>query len=551
MNSLTLGKRIILGFAAIIAITLILSVVAYTHFRTIANHAGDIATDAVPGSIRVLSINDSIKESFAMVQWHIIAQDKGKVTAVIEKNKDRIDQLMKEYEATVFEAEDKSLLSAFKEARTSWMSEFKAVLALSSQGKAAEAAAGVESRLVPAYQLATGALDKLVAYNLKNVRTRVIDVGNSATTGQATSLMGLLGGILAAGSIAFAIIRSTGRELAGITGTLDSSSEQTASAAKQVSASSQALAEGASQQAASLEETSASLEEMSSMTKRNADSAQQAKQIAGKARIAADTGAERMQAMQAAMQAITTASADISHILKTIDEIAFQTNILALNAAVEAARAGEAGAGFAVVAEEVRALAQRSAAAAKETATKIEDSVAKSQQGAQISSEVAKSFDEIQNGIRQLDSLVAEIATASNEQSSGIEQVTTTVSQMDQVTQSNAGNAEETAAAAEELSSQSLLLKEAVSRLQLLVGGSDRPPTPTQAPIRPTAPKHQTAQTPAPKPASSHQAGQVPMQTTPSKSHSPALITPPPPPRKASQKVAALADDNVDFFEDT
>jgi methyl-accepting chemotaxis protein len=274
--------------------------------------------------------------------------------------------------------------------------------------------------------------------------------------------------------VSWIVIRSISGPLREQAEALGAGAEQTAAAAGEVSSASQSLAEGASEQAASLEETSASLEELSSMTKRNADSSQQAKVAASAARSSADTGAARMKAMQNAMQAIKSASEDITKILKTIDEIAFQTNILALNAAVEAARAGEAGAGFAVVAEEVRSLAQRSATAAKETAAKIEHSVIQSQQGALISADVAKSFAEIQTRIEQLDSLVAEIASASSEQSQGIGQVTTAVSQMDKVTQTNAGNAEETAAAAEQLNSQSVLLKETVAQLQVLTGTKAR-----------------------------------------------------------------------------
>jgi methyl-accepting chemotaxis protein len=177
-----------------------------------------------------------------------------------------------------------------------------------------------------------------------------------------------------------------------------------------------------------------------------------------------------MTAMALAMSTIKASSDDIAKIIKTIDEIAFQTNILALNAAIEAARAGEAGLGFAVVAEEVRALAHRSATAAKETAAKIEDSVAKSQQGAQISSEVAASFETIQQQIRHLDALVGEIATASHEQTQGLSQVTTAVSQMDQITQANAATAEETAAASQELNTQATALSEAVASLRSVIG---------------------------------------------------------------------------------
>ncbi|MEO5961631.1 MAG: methyl-accepting chemotaxis protein [Opitutaceae bacterium] len=241
-----------------------------------------------------------------------------------------------------------------------------------------------------------------------------------------------------------------------------------------VANSSQALADGSSEQAAALEETSASLEELSSMTKRNAESAHRAEAAASQARTSADKGFEHMKAMNLAMSAIKSSSDDIAKIIKTIDEIAFQTNILALNAAIEAARAGEAGLGFAVVAEEVRALAQRSATAAKETASKIEDSVAKSQQGAQLSTEVANNFETIQQQIRQLDQLVGEIATASREQDQGIQQVTQAVSHMDKITQSNAASAEETAAASQELNTQVESMNDIVTGLEQLVGRSTR-----------------------------------------------------------------------------
>ncbi len=277
-----------------------------------------------------------------------------------------------------------------------------------------------------------------------------------------------------------------------------------------VASSSHSLAEGSSAQAAALEETSASLEELNSMTKRNAESAQQAKQAATQARTSADEGFEHMKAMNTAMSAIKASSDDIAKIIKTIDEIAFQTNILALNAAVEAARAGEAGMGFAVVAEEVRALAQRSATAAKETANKIEDSVSKSQQGAQLSGKVATSFETIQQQIRNLDTLVGEIATASNEQNQGIGQVTNAVSQMDQITQTNAGSAEETAAASQELNNQASVLSDAVTNLQTLLGEKTKvakretpkaaevsaPPAPKRA-SAPAAPKTLLSRTPA------------------------------------------------------
>jgi methyl-accepting chemotaxis protein len=241
-----------------------------------------------------------------------------------------------------------------------------------------------------------------------------------------------------------------------------------------VSAASQSLAEGASEQAASLEETSSSLEEMASMTKRNAENAASAKELSSQTRQTAESGNTSMEDMRGAMGAIKDSSNDISKIIKSIDEIAFQTNILALNAAVEAARAGEAGAGFAVVAEEVRNLAQRSAQSAKETASKIEVAIHNSDRGVQISEKVAQFLHEILEKVRRVDELVGEIATASHEQSQGIGQLNTAVGQMDKVTQANSASAEETASAAEELNAQALSLRESVAELRQLVGGAQR-----------------------------------------------------------------------------
>ena len=252
---------------------------------------------------------------------------------------------------------------------------------------------------------------------------------------------------------------------------LSSGAKETSAAANQVSIASQQLAEGATEQAASLEETSASLEEMSGVTNRNAESAGKANELARQARKAADTGADDMQGMTTAMQDIKTSSDDIAKIIKTIDEIAFQTNILALNAAVEAARAGEAGAGFAVVAEEVRALAQRAAQAARETAGKIEGAITKTAQGVEISTKVSLSLTEIVEKVRQVDELVAEVSTASHEQSQGVKQIAVAVNQMDQVVQSNAAGAEESASASEELTAQSMTLQHIVEELHSLING--------------------------------------------------------------------------------
>lgn len=498
MKSLTFSQRISFGFAAVIAVTLALGLIAYNRFMAVSNAGEYLADDPVPGTIAIINIAGAFKQNMLLVQKHVNAPDKEKVGAGIEANKQTIDQLLTDYEKTITKEEDRQLLTEFKTARAEFVTEFRAAIALSLQQKTDLALAAIEKRVDPAYDRLNVTLSKLVDYNQNNLRAGVTVVQRSSNVGRETLIIGVIAAIVVAIVLTVLLVRSTNKILRALASEISANAEQSAAAATQVSSASQTLAAGSSEQAASLEETSSSLEELNSITKRNADSADAAKAATHQARLSADGGAQQMNTMTSAMDSIQAASQEVTKILKTIDEIAFQTNILALNAAVEAARAGEAGMGFAVVAEEVRALAQRCAAAARETAIKIEDSVARSQQGVQISSDVAKYFATIQQQILQLDHIVGEIATASREQSQGINQVSTAVSQMDKVTQANAAGAEETASAAEELSSQAEMMRASVENLRKLVDGSSSSktvsenfaemPAPVAGTVRPALP---------------------------------------------------------------
>ena len=392
--------------------------------------------------------------------------------------------------------------------------------ALAQYNRSDANAAQVVDRLVKGIDRApTDAIDAIVK-DIRDAAGRIGEENSQETAAlvRQTRISIVVGVILVAALIIGALIvfmQSMPRPFRALAAELHAAVASVSAAAGQGATASQMLAEGSTEQAASLEESSSSLEEMAGMTNRNAESAAKANDLTRQARHVADAGAREMQAMAGAMQDIKASSDDIAKIIKTIDEIAFQTNLLALNAAVEAARAGDAGMGFAVVAEEVRNLAQRSAQAAKETTAKIEGAIAKTAQGVQISAKVATSLADIVEKVRQVDELVAEVSAASREQNQGVQQITAAVSQMDKVVQNNAAAAEESASAAEVLNAQAATLQQGIDTLQRLVGGTrkvaaasaqtdDNPPARRTSPRRPVkikAPARATPTAAQPEPA--------------------------------------------------
>jgi methyl-accepting chemotaxis protein/methyl-accepting chemotaxis protein-1 (serine sensor receptor) len=248
-------------------------------------------------------------------------------------------------------------------------------------------------------------------------------------------------------------------------------SVQIASAADQIARSSQWQSEAASEQAAMIEQTSSASTEINSMAVRTTENSRTTAALMAHSEETLGRTNQSLTEMVGAMERINGSSHKISKIIKVIDEISFQTNILALNAAVEAARAGEAGMGFAVVADEVRNLAQRCAQAARDTADLIEGSIQNSDEGRAKVDQVAVAIHAITSETLKIKALVDEISTGSGEQSLGIEQISRAITQMEQTTHSSAANAEEGAAAAQQLNAQAAAMKELVGRLRTMVGG--------------------------------------------------------------------------------
>jgi len=294
---------------------------------------------------------------------------------------------------------------------------------------------------------------------------------NLASLRNKNILIGIGGFLTVMGALAFLIWMLVIHPVNGLIGELSQSAEQVAAASTQIAAAGQSLAEAASEQAAGVEETSASIEEITSMTKQNADNSQLAREISNDTWTLINRTGASMGDVKISMEEITKASEETAKIVRTIDDIAFKTNLLALNAAVEAARAGEAGAGFAVVADEVRTLATQAAHAAGNTATMIDGTVSKIREGCELVQKTGEEFKAVGTGSKRVVELVGEIAAASNEQSQGIKQINTTIQEMDKTIQQNAANAEEAASASQELNAQAMQMRYFVGKLEGLVTG--------------------------------------------------------------------------------
>jgi methyl-accepting chemotaxis protein len=302
-----------------------------------------------------------------------------------------------------------------------------------------------------------------------------------------------LAGEIAGGNLAVTVSKMSDRDTLGnalstmierLSSTMSQiymAADNVAGGAWQMSSTSQALSQGVTEQASSLEQIVSSINEIASQTRHNAENAAGAKKLAADTKELAEKVNLQMERMVDAIREINASSRNILSIIKVIDEVAFQTNLLALNAAVEAARAGRHGKGFAVVSEEVRRLASRSARAARETAELIETSVKKVDDGTAMADMTAEALQEIVDAAGKMTVLVADIAAASNEQAQSVAQISTGIEQVDLVTQQNAAHAEESASAAQDLANQAKVLQRQVSSFKLAEGSVRRSGDPPQA----------------------------------------------------------------------
>jgi methyl-accepting chemotaxis protein len=510
LKNLKIKDKLVTCFVILAIVTAIVGLFGIFSMYTIQKNSEGMYHDHLVPAAKLSDIQVELQNIRANQILALYERNSGTVStriAAIDEAVAKDEQLLSEYEATIDEEDNQALFDDLTEKLSAYRQVRDENLDLIMAGNYDQALA-LLSQVTAAREATDDSLQALIDYNDEDAEALLAD--NSTYFRNMTILMiviSIIGIALAVGlglklanSIANPLksmvsaakqiaegdldvtvkveandevgdlgkaFEKMSQNLNEVLGNIDSAAVQVTVGAKQVADSSMALSQGATEQASSVEELSSAIEQIAAQTKANAQNADTANQLAEQTRSNAVEGNNKMQLMLKSMEEINVSSANISKIIKVIDEIAFQTNILALNAAVEAARARQHGKGFAVVAEEVRNLAARSADAAKETTALIEGSIKKVEHGTQIATKTADDLNRIVEDITQVTDIVGEIASASNEQSIGITQINSGISQVSDVVQMNSATSEESAAASEELSGQADLMREQVSQFKL------------------------------------------------------------------------------------
>ena len=473
----TIGRRLYAGCGAFLALTLLAGVVAIAGSSRIK---GDV--DTVIERASVLQHGLTIQTALFKIEGRektmlfagldndlaLYKQLKTGLSADYEQASREVDALS----GMVDSAADRSVSKMLADNMSGAKAIHEQVVALGDAARFSDAQQQINEKMTPLLRAAEDG----VAGVIRRHQEIMMDARSEANTSYRSAQ--LIIGMVAVGAALLSVIgvwlvRGVNTSLGKVSHELREGAQLVVDASSQMAVSAQSVSQGASQQAASLEETSASMEEMAAMTRRNADNSHQAATVVADAAHVVETANSSLVDMVSSMTSIRDSSNRVSKIIKTIDEIAFQTNILALNAAVEAARAGEAGMGFAVVADEVRNLAQRSAQAAKDTAALIEEAITSTSEGNRKVEQVAQAFSAITSNVTQIKTLVDEVSTASKQQALGIDQVTQAIRQMERVTQTSAATAEESAAACQQLNAQADVTMAVVQRLELMVGSAN------------------------------------------------------------------------------
>jgi methyl-accepting chemotaxis protein/methyl-accepting chemotaxis protein-1 (serine sensor receptor) len=476
MTSLAIGKKLFVGIAALMALTFALGLTALFSIRS----GGGRVHSIVGVTVKELSLAQSINIGMAFTMAGakgILMRGLQHDLPGIQRNVDdfhtfdtTIQSNIEQMRAMDLEPGVASSLADVDDAANHYRQSNDKMLKDAVAGDMTSAFDVFNNELKPLQLREQKDADDMIAAQARTLNRTEQEAQSAANTG--FWLTGILLTLASSLGVGFAfVIRQITALLRISVVELAESAVQVSSAAGQVSSSSQSLAQGSSEQAATIEETSSVSTEINSMAQRNTENSHSTAGLVTRSQDGFARTNQSLAEMVGAMDGINASSQKISKIIKVIDEISFQTNILALNAAVEAARAGEAGMGFAVVADEVRNLAQRCAQAAKDTSNLIEESIERANGGKIKLDEVAVAVRAITQESTKIKVLVDEINLGSVEQSRGIDQITRSIAQLETLTQSNAANAEESAAAASQLNAQAEAMKATVQSLRVMVEG--------------------------------------------------------------------------------
>ena len=485
----TISKRLYAGFGALLLLTVLAGVVAIVGSSKIKANV-ETVTQRSAELQRAMTIQTAlfkVESGEKSILWAGLDNDK----QLYESSKRAVineyalaDKQIDDLAATLTNGADQAAARTLRQSLTQWRSAHDQVVSFGDSGNFANAQQLITSTINPQLRSAEEAAQGIVR-RLDEAMSQASAESNASYLQSRLLIATVVVLALIVGLAVIWLVRTINESLRTVSQELGDGAQLVVDASSQMSISAQSMSQGASEQAASLEENSASMEEMATMTRKNAESSFQAATLMAEAARVVESANSALVDMVSSMTSIKVSSQRVSKIIKTIDEIAFQTNILALNAAVEAARAGEAGMGFAVVADEVRNLAQRSAQAAKDTAALIEEAITSASEGSQKVEQVAGGFSAITQRVTEVKSLVDNVSSASKHQAVGIDQVVQSIRQMERVTQTTAATAEESAAACEQLNAQADVTMQLVERLEALVGRDGAGPSPARTPHPP------------------------------------------------------------------
>lgn len=485
LSKMKLSFKLIASFILIAMITLAIGLIGWRGIFLLKDKLLEIVSERMPGVQALLTISQAQAVIYgsenALLEPSLIAEERLIHYNRIQESLKKVDMAWKVYEPLPKVGVDAIVWQNFKQAWQRWQQDSEDFLTLSKQYDVDKSEETHQQMVFQAlvtnassFNAAEIHLNKLVEFNTGMANSTAKETTAEANNATVLSILGVVIGVFLALFLGISLAMLITKPVNLVATHLNVGAGQVAAASGQLSASAMQLSQGSAEQASIIEEISSTLQESASMLQQNSTNTQLAAQFSEQAKGLADKGNDEMQQMMDSMHEIKKSSDQIAKIIKVIDDIAFQTNILALNAAIEAARAGEAGMGFAVVAEEVRNLAQRSAQAAKDTTAMIESNIELSAKGVSVAERVLEVLTDITSQARKVSELMAEISAASQEQTQGVDQVNQAMIQMQTLTQQNAASAEESASASEELSSQAESMKQVVRELAQMVNGVER-----------------------------------------------------------------------------